>query len=248
MHWLLAALVLASSVSTSSAADQPAGLKKLQIGSKDAALLAEIERYKDLEELDISCFETLDKIPEAIGNLKRLKVLVSDNGNGCIMNPELPESIGKLGSLEKLVLYGAQDPRPIGKHPGPQPAKRHEFPESLSQLKNLTYLDLGRNGLGEIPPFVGDLPHLKEFRFSWNMKVKPLPAFMSRLKELETMRLEADGLDDLPDFLNSLPKLKSIALGNNCAITQNKEKMEDLKRRFPKIAFDFEDEYDCPPL
>jgi Leucine-rich repeat (LRR) protein len=228
-------------------AGEASEVKTLQIGSKDAAILEKIGRYTNLEELDISCFETLNRIPEQIGELKKLKTLVSDNGNGCQMNPQLPDSIGQLVSLEKLVLYGAQDPRPIGKHPGPQPAQRHEFPAGLSQLKNLTYLDLGRNGLGEIPSFVADLPHLKEFRFSWNMKVKPLPAFMSRLKELETLRLEADGLEDLPDFLNSLPKLKSVALGNNCAITQSKEKRDDLKKRFPKIVFDFEDEYDCPP-
>jgi hypothetical protein len=41
----------------------------------------------------------------------------------------------------------------------------------MSQLKRLTYLDWGKNGLAEIPDFVKDLPHLKELRFGWNMEV-----------------------------------------------------------------------------
>ena len=158
------------------------------------------------------------------------------------MNPVLPESIGNLQSLEKLVLYGAQDPR----DPGAQPRERHKFPPSMSQLKNLTYLDLGRNGLNEIPSFVQDLPNLRELRFKWNMQLKEVPAFLSNLRELTTLQLDADGLSDLPDFLNTLPKLTRISLGYNCKITQNAAKMRELKRRFPKIRFDFTNMYDCP--
>ena len=162
------------------------------------------------------------------------------------MNPILPESIGNLHSLETLVLYGAQDPRPIGRHYGPQPAKRHKFPKSMSELKNLTYLDLGRNGLEEIPDFVGDLPRLREFAFQWNMTVRVLPMFLTKLRELQTLKLDADGLTDLPDFLIQLPKLTRITLGDNCAITQSHAKKKALQRRFPRVTFDFNDDYDCP--
>jgi len=158
------------------------------------------------------------------------------------MNPILPETIGNLRSLEKLVLYGAQDPR----EPGPRPSERHNFPHSMSQLKNLIYLDLGRNGLEEIPTFVQDLPKLRELGFQWNMQLKGVPAFLSNLRELTTLKLDADGLTDLPDFLNSLPKLTRITLGDNCKITQNAAKIRELRRRFPKISLDFNDEYDCP--
>jgi len=129
---------------------------------------------------------------------------------------------------------------------GPQPSKRHKFPESMSQLKNLVYLDLGRNGLEEIPSFVKDLPRLKELRFQWNLKLKEIPPFLSNLHELTTLKLDANALTDLPNFLNSLPRLTHVSLGDNCGITQNENKMQDLKRRFPKIQFEFEDEYDCP--
>jgi len=157
------------------------------------------------------------------------------------MNPVLPESIGRLRTLEKLVLYGAQDPRE-----GAQPHQRHQFPLSMSQLKNLTYLDLGRNGLDQIPDFVKDLPRLRELGFEYNMNLKEVPPFLSGLRELTTLRLGGNGLRDLPDFLNDLPQLKLITLGENCAITQDEGKMKDLRRRFAKIDLEFEGEYDCP--
>jgi Leucine-rich repeat (LRR) protein len=92
----------------------------------------------------------------------------------------------------------------------------------MSQLKNLTYLDLGGNGINEIPSFVKNLPNLTGLRLAFN------------------------DLADLPSFLGALPKLNSIDLANNCKITMSKPKMRELRQRFPKVAFVFEDEYDCP--
>jgi|ERR1700722_1746066 len=196
--------------------------------------------------LSITCVESLPALPDEIGQLKKLRELSLNNGNGCSMNPELPESIGNLHALEKLDLYGAQDPRPVGKHYGPQPTQRHEFPKSMSQLQALTYLDLGRNGLEGIPDFVKDLIHLKELGFAWNMKVRLLPHFLGNLPELQTLRLNADGLADIPDFLRG-PKLSLITLGNNCTITTSAAKKKALERRFHGVRLDFEDyEYDCP--
>ena len=191
--------------------------KTLEISEQNAQLLEKIGDYPDLVKLSISCLENLQSLPDSIGKLTKLKELDIDNGNGCAMNPILPEAIGNLHSLQKLVLYGAQDPR----NPGSQSPKRHRFPQSMSRLKNLTYLDLGRYGYMQVPSFVKDLPNLKE------------------------LRLEFNDLEDLPDFLNTLPKLTRITLGNNCKITANDAKMHDLMRRFPRVTFGFEGEYDC---
>ena len=215
--------------------------KRLDISPQNARLLNRLANYPDLEVLSISCLEDLKALPDSIGTLSKLRELIIDNGNGCAMNPVLPESIGNLHSLQKLVLYGAQVPS----GPGPQPHQRHPFPQSMSQLKNLTYLDLGRNGLDEIPSFVKDLPNLREFRFAWNMNLKEVPAFIANLHELTTLDLSSDGLTDLPDFLGSMSKLTTIKLGYNCEITQSAAKTRSLKKRFPKIKFDFVGEYDC---
>jgi Leucine-rich repeat (LRR) protein len=208
--------------------------------------LNHLQGYRDLEVLSINCMESLQSLPETIGILHKLRELLIDNGNGCGMNPVIPESIGNLHSLEKLVLIGAQDPRFDEKGVDPLLKKRHKFPKGMSQLKNLTYLDLSRNGLDEIPEFVKDLPKLRELGFAWNMDVKELPRFLTELRELRTLRLDSDGLTDLPDFLNQLPLLNHITLGDNCEITPSTVKKAALKRRFPRVKFDFRDEYDCP--
>ncbi len=219
--------------------------KALKISEKNARLLDKLESYPDLESLSIECVETLKVLPDSIGKLTRLRELIIDNGNGCVMNPVLPASIGNLRSLEKLVLYGAQDPRSVGRERGPQPQERHRFPGTMSQLKNLVYLDLGRNGLTEIPSFVGDLPKLRELRFQFN-SLKEVSPVVARLQELRVLELNGNDLNDLPDFLKELPNLTRVTLGNNCRITQNPAKVRELTNRFPKIHFDFLDEYDCP--
>lgn len=240
---LLAASIIAF---TASSARPQSSIKILKITGANAGLLNELEKYPDLEVLTIQCVESLKAIPDSIGKLTHLRELNMDNGNGCSMNPQLPESIGNLVGLQKLVLAGAQDPRGVGEHAGPQPGMRHKFPAGMSSLKNLTYLDLERNGLSEIPSFVQDLPNLKELRFGWNMSVKTVPLFLVKLSNLTTLNLESDGLTDVPQFLDRLPKLSRISLGNNCAITQNEAKKKELTKRFPKITFNFDDEYDCP--
>src|SRR5215467_8222551 len=93
------------------------GVKKLEISDENADVLQHLERYPDLEVLSVSCAERLSAIPDSIGRLTKLKELRMDNGNGCSMNPVLPEAIGNLASLETLVLYGAQDPREPGSQP-----------------------------------------------------------------------------------------------------------------------------------
>lgn len=216
--------------------------KMLEISEKNASLLDHLGDYPNMEVLSIVCLEQLKSLPDSIGKLTQLKELDINNGNGCAMNPVLPESIGDLHSLEKLDLYGAQDPR----NSPPQPAERHNFPASMSRLKNLVYLDLGRNGLEEIPSFVKDLPKLRELRFEFNMNLKLVPHFLAEMPELTTVRLNSNGLTDLPDFLGAAPKLDFISLGNNCDITQDMDEMDSLRKRFPKIQLDFDDEYDCP--
>jgi Leucine-rich repeat (LRR) protein len=225
----------------------PSTITTLEISPEKAneELIQELSSFPNLKVLKIICLEDLAVLPSDLGKLTHLKELNMDEGNGCAMNPILPESIGNLQSLEKLNLAGAQDPRDVDKSQEKRSGEYHKFPASMSKLKGLTYLNLGRNGLSEIPLFVRDLPRLQEFDFSWNMEVKEIPAFVAELRNLTTLNLESDGLTDLPQFLSKHPKLNKISLGNNCAITNNPAKRQDLQRRFPKIKFDFQDEYDC---
>lgn len=219
----------------------------LEISSEkeNEELISRIGDFTNLEVLKIRCLEDLSTFPEDIGKLTRLKELDMDEGNGCAMNPVLPESIGNLQALEKLNLAGAQDSRDVtdGKK-GPRERLRHHFPAGISRLKELTYLNLGRNEFEEIPAFVKDLPKLNELDFSWN-ELKDIPAFIPDLHELAVLGLEGNDLADLPDSLNKMRKLREISVGNNCKITQSPAKRKELQRRFPRITFNFDDEYDC---
>jgi Leucine-rich repeat (LRR) protein len=225
-------------------APDPSQVKELAIGKQNSALLNKLKEYQNLEVLTIHCVESLQALPDDIGQLRKLRELDMNNGNGCSMNPLLPESIGNLQALKKLDLYGAQDPSQIGDDNGPQPMQRHKFPKSMSKLTGLTYLDLGRNGLEEIPDFVKDLKHLKEFGFAWN-NIQTLPPFLATLRELQTLRLDSDGLTDIPAFLRG-PKLSLLTLGGNCAITANASKRKALEQQFHGVKLVFEGEYDCP--
>jgi Leucine-rich repeat (LRR) protein len=76
--------------------------------------------------------------------------------------------------------------------------------------------------------------------------LKTLPDWLGQLRELQELDLFGNELTDLPRSLEKLPALKKITLGNKCKLTHNEKKKAELKKRFPKVAFDFQDAYDCP--
>ena len=190
--------------------------KILHITIENADLLDKLTMFPNLEELKISCLEDLKILPKTIGDLKNLKYLNIDNGNGCVMNVSLPENIINLKKLQKLKLYGAVDNRDFNNVKVP----RAVFPKTMFKMTWIKSLDLGRNGFDKIPGFVFSLSSLEELYFDFN--------------DLKT----------LPDSISQLKKLKKITLGDNYKITLCKKEKERLKRRFPKIIFDFENEYD----
>ena len=224
---------------------EPAKAKRLALGPKDgdeASLKMKhlppgLGRLVNLEALEIACLESLEDIPEEIGNLTKLESIVIDNGNGCSMNVRLPRSIGRLGNLKVLRLYGALDGRDIG-----EPArsgKSKVLPDTLGQLQNLEELDLGRNGIHALPSQVASLRGLKKLSLDYN-DIHDLPAFVGELKNLEELSLNANGGVRLPQSLAAVKGLK-IYMGNN-RLTLAAQKA--LRARFPGATFSFENEYD----
>lgn len=194
-------------------------------------------RLVNLEALELACLESLEDLPEEIGNLTKLESIVIDNGNGCSMNVRLPRSIGQLGNLKVLRLYGALDGRDIG-----EPArsgKSKVLPDTLGQLQSLEELDLGRNGIRTLPPQVASLQNLKKLSLDYN-DIHDLPAFVGELKSLEELSLNANGGVRLPQSLAAVKGLK-IYMGNN-RLTLAAQKA--LRARFPGATFSFENEYD----
>lgn len=209
------------------------------------ALPEELWSLTNLRELRIQCFEAMTHFPDALGKLEKLEKLIVDNGNGCSMSAPLPETIGNLHNLRFLKLYGAMNPDT-------------RLPGSLSDLKNLEFLDLGRNGLREVPSQISTLPALKGLYLRFN-RISSIPDFVGTLTSLEELDLEYNRLNTVPGFLGNMPNLKVLNLTGNgkLSLPQSFENLrgtrivlgqaglslkdqETLRRRFPNVAFDFE--------
>src|SRR5215471_681828 len=196
-------------------------------------LSAKLGRLTSLKELDIACLEELKDLPPEIGNLRNLEKLVMNNGNGCVMGVALPASIGQLHHLRVLDLYGA-----LGK----------PLPNTIANLQSLEVLDLGHNfgNVREVPPQIASLHKLRYLGLDW-AEIRQLPAFIGNLENLKELWLRsAHGKNhpiELPDSLGRITGLK-VFMGNNYLKLKDQER---LRKRFPKLVFDFEDEFDSNP-
>ena len=186
----------------------------------------------NLEVFSFACFESLETLPEEIGNLSKLEKLIIDNGNGCSMSVSLPRSIGKLKNLKVLRLYGAIEADEQG--------KAKSLPDSISNLTQLEVLDLGRNGLEAVPPQISALTNLKTLRLEYN-NLSSIPEFIGDFKNLKELSLDSNGtLNNLPASLAKIVGLK-ISMGNNSLKLKDQK---TLRSRFPQIVFTFANEFD----
>jgi Leucine-rich repeat (LRR) protein len=103
----------------------------------------------------------------------------------------------------------------------------------------LEELNLGRNGLTQLPKGLSGLIKLRILNLEFN-QLRGLPPFLGNLKNLQEINLRANRIHRLPAALAEIPNLK-ILMGNNSLTLREQE---DLKSRFPKIVFSFDDLYD----
>lgn len=79
---------------------------------------------------------------------------------------------------------------------------------------SLVSLDISYNHIHEIPPQIGQLVLLKEFKASFN-KITSLPAEMGRLKRLRVLLVNSNRLTKLPAELGRLEQLEEIQASEN---------------------------------
>jgi Leucine-rich repeat (LRR) protein len=202
-------------------------------------LPSQIGTLINLKELYISCLENIEDLPQEIGNLTKLEKLVIDNGNGCQMNVSIPESIGNLKKLKVLRLYGALDAREFSSRSNTSRSQIKRLPESMKYLTNLEELDLGRNGMKTVPPQIAFLHNLKKLVLDAN-EIHEIPAFVGNLKNLQELSVCANPKVKLPESLSVIKGLK-ICIGNNYLTLKDQEQ---LRSAFPHTTFLFENEYD----
>uniref|UniRef100_A0A4W2HLC6 Leucine-rich repeat and calponin homology domain-containing protein 4 n=1 Tax=Bos indicus x Bos taurus TaxID=30522 RepID=A0A4W2HLC6_BOBOX len=131
--------------------------------------------------------------------------------------PEVPEAACQLVSLEGLSLY--------------HNCLRCLNP-ALGNLTALTYLNLSRNQLSSLPPYICQLP-LRVLIVS-NNKLGALPPDISALGSLRQLDVSSNELQSLPTELCSLPTLRDLNVRRNQLSTLPDE-LGDL----PLVRLDF---------
>ncbi|HEX8335080.1 MAG TPA: hypothetical protein VF621_00030, partial [Pyrinomonadaceae bacterium] len=220
----------------------PEKVRRLAIQSGDPEmkhLPPGLGRLVNLEALEMSCLEKLEDLPEELGELRALEELIIDNGNGCSMNVSLPRSIGRLAKLRVLRLYGALDGRDLDDEGPARKAQNRPLPDTLKDLQGLEELDLGRNGIGSVPPQVASLRGLKKLSLDYN-EIREIPAFVGELPNLQELSVNANGGVSLPQSLAKIKGLR-VFMGNNRLTLAAQRR---LRARFPAAVFSFENEYD----
>ncbi|MBA4371442.1 MAG: hypothetical protein C0402_01125 [Thermodesulfovibrio sp.] len=209
----------------------------LIIREKDARLKKlppDIKKLGNLRSLQISCPAQLEGLPPEIGSLSRLERLVIDNNDKCQTRLILPETIGKLKNLKVLRLHGTLEV------PGIEPGKAakgradESLPKSFSQLNNLQELDLGHNGLTEVPPKIAAFEKLEKLMLDDN-PLTDVPPFMAKLKKLKELSLNATRVTTLPKEFTAVRGLK-VAMSGKTLTLQDQVK---LRTDFPHITFNF---------
>jgi leucine-rich repeat protein SHOC2 len=128
-------------------------------------------------------FNTLEKLPESIGNLNQLSKLTLN----CKQLEELPRNINQLSELT----IGYQHLKSL--------------PESIGNLRNLSKLVLNNNQLTSLPESIGNLTNLRELVLN-NNQLTILPESIENIG-LNDLILNNNKLEKLPKSLTNIDYL-----------------------------------------
>lgn len=146
-----------------------------------------------LEVLDLSG-NALDRLPDDLGRLHRLRVLFCSNNRF----ERLPPSLGDCMALSQV---------------GFRNAGLRELPgESLPPA--LRWLTLTDNRLEHLPASLGERPLLQKLMLAGN-RLRDLPETLAGAERLELLRVSANRFEALPPWLAQLPRLAWLAWAGN---------------------------------
>jgi len=115
----------------------------------------------------------------------------------------LPSEIGRLQSLEKLILG--------------EPHKGNRLtviPQEIFQLTNLKELSISYNQITTIPSAIAQLSNLTELHLSDN-QITAIPDAISQLSNLTTLYLDSNKITAIPDAIAQLSNLTSLSIYTN---------------------------------
>ncbi|KAK2987196.1 hypothetical protein RJ640_029081 [Escallonia rubra] len=178
-----------------------------------------------LETLNLGSNKISGSIPQEIGNLNNLSLLVIQEN---MISGSIPESIGKLSKLEELAIMinniSRKIPPSIGNITGLSVLGAAKnmlegiIPAELGNCTNLQRLDLEGNRLtGVIPEQVIGISSLSIGLFlDLNEFTGPLPSIVGNLKNLEALSISGNKLTgEIPSSLGSCQVLEYLDLHGN---------------------------------
>ncbi|MCA6519320.1 MAG: leucine-rich repeat domain-containing protein, partial [Pseudanabaena sp. M110S1SP2A07QC] len=118
----------------------------------------------------------------------------------------LPSEIGRLQSLEKLIL---------GKYDGGVKRNRlTAIPQEIFQLINLKELSIEFNLITQIPDEIANLANLTTLKFHFN-QITTIPDVIAKLSNLTSLNLSSNKITVIPDAIAKLSNLTSLNLSDN---------------------------------
>ncbi|HEX2956446.1 MAG TPA: leucine-rich repeat domain-containing protein [Chitinispirillaceae bacterium] len=160
----------------------------------------ETDRSDNIVYLHFFNNDSIGKIPESIGKLTNLKKLLITYTPGYTAYVQyIPESIVNLKNLKSLAIRNCQ---------------MSEFPKVVCELISLDSLDMSGNNFTKISDEIGNLKNLTCVDFSYN-KIEDIPTTFCKLSKLNILWLSYNNIKTLPDFSGCLVALKAIMLDNN---------------------------------
>ncbi|CAD6235663.1 unnamed protein product [Miscanthus lutarioriparius] len=177
-------------------------LRTLELGANSISGIvpAALANCTNLQVLNLSMNSLTGQLPD-LSALVNLQVLdLSTNS----FNGEFPIWVSKLSGLTELGL-------------GENSFDEGDVPESIGELKNLTWLFLGQCNLrGEIPASVFDLVSLGTLDFSRNQITGVFPKAISKLRNLWKIELYRNNLTgEIPQELATLTLLSEFDVSRN---------------------------------
>jgi len=166
-----------------------------------AVIPAEFGKLTELKSINLLKSYSLKKLPEEIGNLKKLTFLRVDMTN----LEALPAGIGGCESLQ--ILNAANTPI-------------QSVPAEIGRLKNLLFLDLHSTGIQKIPDSICQLTKLQSLDLG-DTKLKALPQNIGRLSALLRLDLFGCQLKTLPSGLKNLKQLRYLNVFDNFSLNED---------------------------
>ncbi|KAJ1688934.1 hypothetical protein LUZ63_013089 [Rhynchospora breviuscula] len=153
-----------------------------------------LEKSKELHERTITYCEGIHALPEGLGELKSLEMLVIKN----TPLTSLPQSMQHLSSLRVLTIEDCKG--------------LHALPEWLGELKSLEELVIWNTPLTSLPQSMQHMSSLRELTFCNFHHFLPLLEWLGELKSLEQLTIMGTPLTCLPQSIQHMSSLRILTI------------------------------------